>query len=214
MRHAFLHTLLLCCALALNANSAVAQSAASNPGETPAQNEALRQELLRMFAEDQAARTSMQGRWQTETEQRQMMALDATHTKRLREIFKAQHGFPTVTLVGRDGAQAAFTMMIHSFAVDLLKQALPYIKRAAPRGEVPMEAYASLIDTTMRSEGQPQLYGTRFDIVNGKFVLAPTKDPAHIDARRAKLGLPPLAEYVKGMERLYKLPVAATPSPR
>jgi hypothetical protein len=214
MRPAFLHTLLLCCALFIGVGATVAQTTTRTAGETPAQNEALRQELLRMYAEDQAARESMRGRWQTETEQRQMSALDAAHTRRLREIFKALHGFPTVSLVGRDGAQAAFIMMIHSFALDLLKQALPYFKRAAPRGEVPMEAYASLIDTILRSEGKPQLYGTRFDIVNGKYVLAKTKDPAHLDARRAKLGLPPWAEYVKGMEETYKMPVDATPPPR
>ena len=166
-----------------------------------------------MLAADQAARAPIQGRWLNEAEQRQMLALDAANTKRLHEIFKVHHGFPGVSLVGRDGAQAAFVMLLHSNALDLQKQALPYFRRAARRGEVPMEAFASLTDTILRNEGKPQLYGTKFDLVNGRFVLAKTKDPAHLDARRAKLGLPPLAEYVKGMEEMYKMPVDATPPP-
>jgi hypothetical protein len=208
--------LLLCSVLAVGAGSGsvLAQPATQATGTTQAQDEVLRQELLRLYAADQAARAPMQGRWLNETEQQQLLALDATHTKRLREIFKAYHGFPGVSLVGRDGAQAAFVMTIHSNALDLQKQALPYFKRAAPRGEVPMEAFATLTDTILRNEGKPQLYGTKFDVVNGRFVLAKTKDPAHLDARRAKLGLAPLAEYVKGLAELYKMPVDATPPPR
>jgi hypothetical protein len=213
MHRTLLRTLLLCCALAAGAGAASAQPATPTSGATEVRDEALRQELLRMFDADQTARRAMIGRVQTETEQRQMMALDATHTARLREIFKAQRGFPGVSLVGRDGAQAAFVMMIHGGALDLMKQARPYFKRASRRGEVPADAYATLTDTILIKEGKPQLYGTKFDLVNGRYVLAKTKDPAHLDARRRKLGLVPLAEYAKGLEELYKLPVDATPPP-
>jgi hypothetical protein len=189
------------------------QTAAAS--QTP-KNEALRQELLSMYAADQAARGPMTtGHWVNEAEAKKMMQTDAANTRRLVEVFK-RYGFPSVSLVGKDGAQAAFVMVVHSESLDLKKQAMPYIRRAARRGEVPQEAYATLTDTILRAEGRPQIYGTKFDLVGGRFVLAPTRDLGGLDARRRRLGLPPVAEYAKGLAEMYKMPVdeSSLPHPR
>jgi hypothetical protein len=152
--------------------------------------------------------------WAYEEEERNIRALDAANTKRLAEIVK-QYGFPGVALVGRDGTQAAFTMLVHSASLELQKKSLPYIKKYSRRGEIPLDALATLTDTILRAEGKPQIYGTKFDLVEGKrFVLAPTRDPTRLDARRAKLGLAPISEYAKFLSELYKMPVDATPTPR
>ena len=217
---ATLRAVSLFAALALVAPFAHARGPQSNAAagaQSPPRNEALRQELLRMYEEDQAARLPMTtGKGMNgvnEAEIKKQIEVDATHTKRLGEIFK-QYGFPAVPLVGRDGAQAAFVMVVHSPSLDLKKKALPYIRKAARRGEVPAEAFATLTDTILRAEGKPQIYGTKFDLVGGKFVLAPTVDPARLDARRAKLGLPPISEYAKGLAEMYKMPVDVSGVPR
>lgn len=178
-------------------------------------NESLRQELLRMYEAEQAARATMEdGDWADEAESRRIQSIDDANTKRLTQIVR-RHGFPSVRLVGRDGANAAFVIMLHSPSLALKKKSLPYIRSAARRGEIPNEAFASLTDTILRAEGKPQIYGTRFDLVEGKrFVIAPTRDPARLDARRAALGLPPIAEYAKGLSEMYKMPVDATLPPR
>jgi hypothetical protein len=49
------------------------------------------------------------------------------------------------------------------------------------------------------------LYGSGFEFKDGKLVLSPTKDIANLEKRRAKIGLPPLAEYIKTLEEIYHL---------
>ena len=163
---------------------------------------------------DQAVRARMnEAGWQNEARGREVIALDAANTKRLREIF-AVHGFPGIELVGKDGAEAAFTMVLHSPSTDLQKRSLAYLTKAWRRGEVPPEAVAGLTDTFRHRQGKSQIYGTRFEILGGKLVLGKIKDPARLHARRAKLGLMPLGEYVKGLEEMYKMPVETTSIPR
>lgn len=200
-----LRTLLLAAALALLALPAAAQESPAPP-----RDEALRRELLSMFEADQAIRVrdGVGVLPEGETNRLKMLAVDAAHTRRLLEILKA-HGFPSVSLVGKDAVQAAFTMIVHSQSLELKKLALPMVEEAARRGDVPRWALASLIDTVLLSEGQPQIYGTRFDFTDGKFVLAPTRDPKGLAARRARAGLEPLREYMKGLAELYKVPVTA-----
>jgi hypothetical protein len=172
--------------------------------------EALRQELLRMRDADQAVRVRMNDeRWQSEATGREMIMLDAANTKRLLEIISV-HGFPGIELVGRDGAEAAFTMVLHSPSIELQKKSLSYIKKAWRRGEAPPEAVAGLTDTILHHQGKPQIYGTRFDIVGGKLVLGKIKDASRLEARRAKLGLTSMSEYIKQLEEMYKMPVEAT----
>ncbi|MBC7930169.1 MAG: hypothetical protein H7Z38_06325 [Rubrivivax sp.] len=212
MKFARLRTLSLCVALACLTSLATAQNATprQDAGANSPTNEALRQELIRMLDEDQAARKPMMdGTWTSEEQGRRIRALDAANTKRLTEIVK-QYGFPGVALVGKDGAQAAFVMLIHGPSIELQKKSLPYIKKAALRGEIPIDAFASLTDTILSNEDKPQIYGTKFDLADGKFVLAKTKDPARLDARRKKLGLAPISEYAKGLSELYKMPVDAS----
>lgn len=165
-----------------------------------------------MLEGDQAVRSPMTtGKWVNDDEAKKVNETDAANTKRLGDIFK-RYGFPTVALVGKDGAQAAFVMVIHSPSLELKKRSLPYITKAARRGEVPPDAFASLTDTILAAEGKPQIYGTKFNLVGGKFVLAPTVDPAHLDERRRKLGLSPIAEYAKGLAEMYKMQVDASVS--
>ncbi|HEX3558907.1 MAG TPA: DUF6624 domain-containing protein [Pyrinomonadaceae bacterium] len=213
MNFATLRLLSLCAALACVAMPALARTPQTpkpdqkTSAAPPPKNEALRQELLKMLDADQAVRAPMAtGKWVNKDEMKKVSEVDATNTKRLAEIFK-RYGFPTVALVGKDGAQAALVMVIHSPSLDLKKRSLPYITRASRRGEIPPDAFASLTDTILVAEGKPQIYGTRFNLVGGKFVLAPTRDPAHLDARRRELGLSPIKEYAKGMAEMYKMPV-------
>jgi hypothetical protein len=53
-------------------------------------------------------------------------------------------------------------------------------------------------------ENEKQVYGTQFREVNGKMEPFPIEDEANVDERRKEVGLPPLAEYRKMIEQLYK----------
>jgi hypothetical protein len=170
-------------------------------------NERLRKELLRMRDDDQAARQRWTDAKFSEQASREMIALDEKHTARLRTIFK-EHGFPGVSLVSKDGANAAHTLLMHTPSLDLKREGLIHLEEAAKRGEVPMPAVAGLKDKVLVAEGKPQFYGMHFDLIDGKFILdlKNVVDPARLEKRRAEAGLPPLAEYAKGLAELYKVP--------
>jgi hypothetical protein len=170
-------------------------------------NGRLREELLRMRDDDQAARQRWTDAKFGELASREMIAVDEKHTARLRAIFK-EHGFPGVSLVGKDGASAAHTLLLHTPSLDLKKEGLVYLEEMAKKGEVPMHAVAGLKDKVLVAEGKPQFYGMSFDLIDGKLVLdlKNVVDPARLEKRRAEAGLPPLAEYAKGLEELYKVP--------
>ncbi|MDQ3181044.1 MAG: hypothetical protein M3Q33_11045 [Acidobacteriota bacterium] len=83
---------------------------------------------------------------------------------------------------------------------------MPFIKRAAKRGELPMQDYALLFDRVLVSDGKPQIYGTQAKLENGRIIFFLINDAAKVDKRRKKIGLPPLAEYLKELEEIYRLP--------
>jgi hypothetical protein len=220
LSHASLRALLLLAALACCAQQAGAQS--PQPGQTAGagrvKEEALRRELLKMLETDQAVREPFTtGKPFTEAEARAQQAADEASTRRLLEIIK-QHGFPGPALVGRDGADAALVLVLHSPSLALKQKTLSHLKRAVRRGEATPDKLANLTDIILHDHlHKPQLYGTRFDMVGGKLVLQNVKDPARLDVRRRKLGLPPLADYARELGELYKMPVditAITAAPR
>lgn len=58
-------------------------------------------------------------------------------------------------------------------------------------------------DRVATARGQPQVYGSQANLIDGHVVLEPIADSAEVDARRARVGLPPLAEYVRLLDSLY-----------
>jgi uncharacterized protein DUF6624 len=163
-------------------------------------NDALRRELLEMERVDQAAREGFAQAFQAgdTTFLRRMMAVDSAHAGRLREILDA-HGWPGRSLVGREGAHAAWLLAQHA-PDDLQKRALALMQAAGP-GEVAPADLAYLTDRVRVHEGKPQLYGTQFRIEGGVLVPEPLEDPERVDERRAAVGLGPLAEHYRQIEQ-------------
>lgn len=67
--------------------------------------------------------------------------------------------------------------------------------------------YANFVDRLRLHQGKKQLYGSGFEFKDGKMVLSPTEDLKHLERRRAKIGLPPMAEAIKMMKEIYHLEV-------
>ena len=68
-------------------------------------------------------------------------------------------------------------------------------------------AYANFVDRLRLHQKKKQLYGTGFDLKDGKMILSPTEDLKGLEKRRKKIGLPPMSEAVKMMKELYHLEV-------
>jgi hypothetical protein len=181
-----------------------------------AANEELRQELLRRFREDQEARneflkwmkshgsgSSKQIKELDTPENSRVRKVDAANTARMKEII-AQYGWPGTSLVGSDGANAAWLLIQHADAdVPLQKQCLALLERAARKGEASKTNLAYLTDRVLVAEKKKQRYGTQMQQQGGKWVPHPVEDEASLDKRRAEVGLPAMAEYIKMMEKMY-----------
>ena len=226
MKRKTLGTLLLFAALACLAHSARAQEESALAKEErrlarwmkppgPVKNEELSRELLLMAEEDQAVRKPfLEGRLPNESETKVLRERDEADTKRMNEILD-EYGFPGVRVVGIRATRAFIMMLLHSPSLELMKRALPHVERAARRKEIPPDDFANLSDRVLVNEGRPQLYGSNFNFVGDKVVLGPTQDPARLDERRRKLGLPTIREYGLFLAELYKktLDESSLPAP-
>ncbi|HEX8820576.1 MAG TPA: DUF6624 domain-containing protein [Archangium sp.] len=168
-----------------------------------AQKPELRDELLRMMEEDQAARRAAgAAQFKDAAANERMRAIDVRNTARMKEIV-AQEGWPTKTLVGERGARAAFLLVQHAdLDPAFQRQCLPMLEKAVAAGEGSGKDLAYLTDRILVAEGKPQRYGTQFHNVEGKLVPRPIEDEANVDARRAAVGLGTMAEYNAQMQRM------------
>ena len=169
---------------------------------------ALRAELIERAALDQAVRDSsftanlsdlgsVRALWHLAQDGVRMARIDGPNTERLKEIVAAR-GWPTRDEVGEDGRAAVFLIVQHADRDPAFqRQALDPMREAYEAGDASGGDFALLTDRVRVAEGQPQLYGSQLFMEPGKApALRPIEDSAHVDARRAEVGLPPLSEYL------------------
>lgn len=128
---------------------------------------------------------------------------------RLCQILK-ESGWPTASRVGKDGAAAAVYLLKNSEPFGLQVALMPVAAAALKKGEMSAEDFASLIDRVRVRAGLRQLFGTQVSVSGGFLVLYPVE--AQVEARRRRYGLPPLPEYLRHLERLYRTPLVKSPA--
>jgi hypothetical protein len=166
---------------------------------------ALRDELVRRAKADQDARFAiMQAKVQSGPLVDQAMKVDRENLAWLRPLVD-RDGFPTVAEVGTGGVKDAWILVQHAdadhpFQARVLRQIQP---RVAP-DEVTGDEFALLTDRVLLAEGKKQRYGSQFVGAGDKpMTLRPVEDEAHLDERRASMGLPPMADYRCLMDAMY-----------
>jgi hypothetical protein len=135
-----------------------------------------------------------------------MAEVDSANVRRLDEII-ARHGWPSPAMVGAEASMAAFLVLQHADSATQERH-LPLLRQAAARGQIAPSHLATLEDRVLMHRGQKQRYGTqlRTDPTTGRLALWPVEDEAGVDARRASVGLPPLAHYLRGFGIEYTPP--------
>ena len=189
----------------------------ANPQDTNATqlNQTLRSELLKMQNDDQKYRdevdkiratslTADEKQKQVAARMEKQETLDKRNLRRLVQIID-KYGWPGRSLVGKEGALTAFLIIQHAELEDQ-KKYFPMLKEAVRRGEANQDYAALLEDRILMREGKKQIYGSQlhFNEVTKKLELWPIEDEENVDARRASVGLEPLAEYVKRFGLEYK----------
>ncbi len=114
-------------------------------------------------------------------------------------------GWPRVAQVGQEAAMAAFLVTMHS-SDGAQKKYLTDIRKACEAKELPWERYAAIYDRSLYNENKPQKYGThtRYNEKTKSEELYLLEDESKVDEWRRELGLPPLAEYLKQFNIIYR----------
>ena len=179
--------------------------AAAEKAQPKSSSDALRRELEAMLETDQAQRQQMTkvgnehgqnspemtALWEKQKES------DLHNIKRLEEII-AEVGWPKRSVFGNQASQAAFLILQHS-DLSYQKKYLPLAREAVAANEMRGSSLALLEDRILLREGKKQIYGSQVRRNDaGQWEADALEDPAHVDERRAAVGLQPLAEYLAG----------------
>jgi hypothetical protein len=166
-------------------------------GDDPPSNPTLRSELLQMLKVDQEVRT-------LEATEEDWNRVEKANTDRMRQILDA-HGWPGHSMVGKDGAHAAWALIQHADRdLDLQRRGLELMRQAVEKDEADPSDLAYLVDRVRVAEKKPQVYGTQWETdPQGTWrPRTPIENEAKVDERRADVGLKPIKEYVEELKSL------------
>lgn len=161
-------------------------------------NQKLKNKLLEMAEEDQRMRERARdsGKWSQK--------IDVKNTEKLKKIIQ-KHGWPTISLVGKEGANAAWLITQHAdHNIEFQKSCLALLKKAVKQGEASPSDLAYLQDRVLVNTGKKQVYGTQFQQKDDKLVPYPIVEPKNLDKRRREMNLSPFEEYRKQISQDYK----------
>lgn len=124
-----------------------------------------------------------------------LVAVNAANVERLAAIVD-EHGWPGLRQVGADGADAAWMLAQQADAAnDVRRGWLAELTAAALAGDADPRHLATLTDRVAAVAGDRQVYGTIALLADDgevEFTL-PVADAGALEARRAAIGLPPVA---------------------
>ena len=166
-----------------------------------------RQQLAERGRTDQAVREGFGVGGVADSAQIVAMArADSANTAWLK-AYVARWGWPTAAQVGREAVEAAFLIVQHAVHdTAFMRAMLPAIEQAHRRGDLDGGEVAMLTDRIEVKAGRSQIYGTQLSLKGGRWVLDPIADSATVDARRKRMGLPPLAEYLRLVDSVLRSP--------
>lgn len=155
-------------------------------------NQSLADELIMMLIEDQRLlqRLFDSGELPSDSYHPRLKALHQRNASRLKEIIRA-HCWPGISLVGRKPPKPAWLVAQHSVSeAGFMAECVHLLEEAVAKDDAEGWQLAFLQDRVRTLAGEPQYYGTQFDVdENGWPTPFPIKDPASVNERHARLGL-------------------------
>jgi len=139
-------------------------------------------------------------------------SLYESYPKKIRELHLSQanelegivetHGWPTISLVGEEGAEAAWLLLQNAISrPDFMKKCLPVFESAVQENEANIRHLSCLRDGIRYFSRKPQVYGNYFDWnEEGQLVPWTIEDPENVNEKRRMMGLNTLEERVREME--------------
>jgi len=157
-------------------------------------NEHLREKLLAMRAEDERVREELAATGELFDGYHPIM--ERVHLENAAELEQMidENGWLGKSLVGTDGAEAAWLVAQHAISLpEFSRKCLRLIERAVAENEAEPYQAAYLHDRISFFENRPQRYGTSSDWnADGVMEVWTLKNEEKVNAHRAAVGLEPL----------------------
>ncbi len=132
---------------------------------------------------------------------RELRTLERASAAWLQEVVDT-HGWPGHALVGARAADAACRLVQHLRDEPAFqRRCLRLLRAAVAAGDVPAKQPAYLEDALCVQAGRPQRYGTKLRRVDGVLVPYSIRGARSVDARRAAVGLQPMANALARARR-------------
>ncbi len=162
-------------------------------------NTELKRQLLKMVEEDQRVRAELAATGELFEGYAPEMAEVHRHNAQNLEAMIEEYGWPGKSIVGEEGANAAWLILQHAIGhPELQRKCLPILREAVERGDAEPEHAAYLEDRIRFFERRPQRYGTHFDWdESGRMSPYLLEDPERVDEYRQAAGLSLLAERIE-----------------
>jgi hypothetical protein len=124
--------------------------------------------------------------------------MDRRHTAELKSLLK-HHDWFTISRFGAEADKQAWLLVQHAdLDREFQKEVLRRLERYLPSKDTQPRNYAYLYDRVATNEKRRQRYGTQGQCTGaGQWQVNPLADPVEVDKLRAKVGLKPLAAYIK-----------------
>lgn len=163
-------------------------------------NKLLREKLLEMRLRDERVREELAATGELfDGYAAKMEAVHLENARQLERLIEKNGGWLGKSLVGRDGADAAWLIVQHAISLpEFSRKCLPLIEKAAAENEAEPSHAAYLHDRICFFENRPQRYGTHTDWnTEGEMEVWTLEDKAQVNNFRAEVNLKPLESFTQ-----------------
>ncbi|RAL22133.1 hypothetical protein DL240_09770 [Lujinxingia litoralis] len=169
---------------------------------TPSHTAELAARLRELAAADHTTRQDLLARGELfDGYHPEMRAVHEANARALMAILDAD-GWPRVDEVGEEAASAAFLVASNAISCPEVQQRALALMEALPAEQARPREVAMLGDRIRFNQGRPQRYGAIIDWDDqGRLGPGPLEDPEGVEARRARVGLEPLAQVMTRLQR-------------
>lgn len=122
-----------------------------------------------------------------------MVRVDHINTRKIKN-FVSEHGWPTISLVGKKASHMAWLLVQHAdHDLDFQLLCLKLLKQAEKKNDINKQNIAYLTDRVLVNQGKKQIYGTQsYYDDKGELSLYTIKNKRKVNDRRSNMGLGPI----------------------